>query len=187
MTPSTFQAAHRYAAALFEIARLVHKDQVIEEELEAFSKALKKEPDTEKFLLDPRLSVQQKRVMLLKIYQERNHEIYEQLLDFFTLLFEKDRFALIHNIAVEFKRISDEAQGRGTAEIVSAAPLKPEKEAVIVAGLEKLAGYKIELSKKLDPALVGGVVVRYKNKIIDGSVHHKIQMMKQELTRSGTI
>ena len=114
--------------------------------------------------------------------QERREEFYETLLDFFTVLFEKNRFVLIHEISKSFKRIADEAQGQGIAEIRSAVALTPENEQKIVRQLEKIAGYKIKVKKEVDPSLVGGVVVKIKNKIIDGSVQFQINRLKKELT-----
>jgi F-type H+-transporting ATPase subunit delta len=180
-------AAHRYAQALFEIARELHQDEQVEAELEAVSTALKNSPPIEKFLANPALKTDQKRKFLQRIYQERNHEIYEVLLNFFTILFEKNRFYLIHEIAVHFKRIADEAQGQGVAEIRSASALKPEAARQIANRLEKLAGYKIAVVHTVDPSLVGGVCVRVRNKVIDDSVKHKIQLMQKELTKIRSI
>ena len=184
---SSLQAAERYAMALFQIARLTHSDEEVEAELEHFSSALKSDAALEKFFLNPQVKTAEKRKILLKIYQERKSEIYEQLLNFFTLLFEKNRFDLIHEIAVSFKRIADEAQGQGTAEITSARALDPRAEGAIVAQLEKLAGYKIRVNRSVDPSLVGGVVVKIKNKVLDGSIKHKIDNLKKELTRVSSI
>ncbi len=176
-------AANRYAQALFEIARATHKDEEIEAELCAFSDALKSSPELEKALNNPGFKNEQKRKFLLKLYQERNHEIYETLLNFFSVLFEKNRFNLIHDIAVSFKRIADEAQGQGTAEIRTAVPLGTRDEETIVRKLEQIAGYKIAVKKEVDPSLIGGVVIKVRNKIIDGSVKYKIDILKKELTK----
>lgn len=175
--------AERYARALFEIARVIHRDEEIEAELEHLSSALKRDPAIEKFLANPSLKTGEKRKFLQKLYQERREEFYETLLDFFTVLFEKNRFNLIHEIAKSFKRIADEAQGQGIAEIRSAAPLKSDQESKIVSRLEALAGYKIQVQKEVDPSLIGGVVVKIKNKILDGSVKFKIDSLKKELTK----
>lgn len=176
-------AAERYARALFEIARVLHRDEEIEAELENISSALKADPEIERQLANPVLKTEDKRKFLQKLYQERRQDFYETLLDFYTVLFEKNRFPLIHEIAISFKRIADEAQGQGVAQIRSAVALKPDQEARIVNRLEAMAGYKITVTKEVDPALVGGVVVRIKNKIIDGSVKFQIDSMKKELVQ----
>lgn len=180
-------AAHRYAKALFEIARELHQDEEIEAELDSISAALKAAPQIEKFLTNPGLNLQEKKKFLGRIYQERNHEVYEILLNFFLILFEKSRFYLIHEVAVEFKRVADEAQGQGTAEIRSAAALKPEHERAIVSRLEKIAGYKITVKSFIDPSLIGGVAVKIRNKVIDDTVLNKIRSIKKELTKIHSI
>ncbi len=176
-------AATRYAQALFEIARSLHQDEEIEAELESFSAALKAATQIEKFFNSPHLSSEQKRKFLQKIYQERSHEIYGVLLNFFTLLMEKQRFHLIHEIAVTFRRIADEAQGQGVAEIRSVVELDADTQARLVSKLEKLAGYKITVKKEIDPSLIAGVVIRVKNKVIDGSIKHRLDHLKKELTK----
>ncbi len=174
--------AERYARALFEIARTLHRDEEIEAELENFSQALKKDPELEKVFENPSLKVEDKRKFLQRLYQERREEFYETLLDFFTVLLEKNRFTLIHEIAKSFKRIADEAQGQGTAEIHSAVPLSSGHEAILVKQLDRIAGYKITVKKEVNPGLIGGVTVKIKNKIIDGSVKFQINRLKKELT-----
>ena len=180
-------AANRYAQALFEIARMEHNDEEMGAELESFSAALKHSPEIEKFLVNPYFNVDQKRRSLQKIYQETSHKFYETLLDFFTILFEKNRFYLIHEIAVEFRKIADEAKGQGAVEIRTAVPLGAAAEAAMVTQLEKIAGYKVIVKKEVDPSLVGGGFVRIKNKILDDSIRHRIDSLKKELTKIGAI
>ena len=180
-------AAQRYAQAMFEIARELHQDEAVEVELDSVAAALKSSPTLEKFLANPAVKTDDKRKFLQRIYQERNQPIDEILLNFFTVLLEKGRFYLIHEIAVYFKKIADEAQGQGTAEIRSASPLKSEAEKQIVNRLEKIAGYKISVKSVVDPSLVGGVLVKVRNKVIDDSVKSKIQQMKKELTKIQSI
>ena len=175
--------ARRYAQALFEIAKLTHQDVEMEEELGAFSKALKHAPEIETFLKNPSLSAEDKRKTIGKIYQERVRDLYEILLNFFTLLLEKNRFALIHDIAREFKQIADHERGIGEAEIRTAVALSAQSETAIVSRLEKIAGYKIRVKKEVDPALIGGVIVKVRNKIIDGSVKNRIHNLKTRLLR----
>ena len=181
MNSKDLLAAQRYAQALFEIARDLRQDQYIEEELEAISSALKQTPGIEKFLANPALKTEQKRKLLQRIYQERNHEVYEILLNFFTVLFEKARFYLIHDIALYFKKIVGEAQGQGVAEIHSAFAIKPDAEKQIVNRLERIAGYKIAVKRVVNPSLIGGVVLKVRNKIIDDSVKTKIHLIRKEL------
>ncbi|OIO38601.1 MAG: ATP synthase F1 subunit delta [Candidatus Omnitrophica bacterium CG1_02_46_14] len=180
-------AATRYAQALFEISILTHRDEEFVAELEAFSKALKQSPALEMSFKNPRMSLEQKRKFLGEIYQKQNHEIYETLLNFFMVLFEKHRFYLIHEIAENFKRITDESKGRSVAEIHTAVLLDAQSEAAIVTKLERMAGHKITVKNKIDPSLIGGVMIKLKNKIMDGSVKNRLHLLTKELMKLNTI
>ena len=190
-------AAHRYAQALFEIARDLHQDEEVEAGLEALSESLRRSPDIERSLANPALKVEEKRRFFERIYQQHPPKagsplavtppVNEVLLNFFTLLFEKGRFYLLHDIAVFFKRSADEAQGQGMAEIRSAVTLKPEAQKLIVHRLEKLAGYKITVNSVVDPSLIGGVLVKVRNNVIDDTVKNKLQLFKKELTKIQSI
>ena len=177
-------AANRYAQALFEISRLMHCDDEIEAELDSFSAALKSSSELRDFFSNPHLRTDEKRKFLMKIYQEREKDYYEILVNFFTVLFEKNRFVLIHDIAVSFKRISDEAKGQAVADLRSAVPLAPKTEQEISDQIEKLAGYKIVVRKEIDPSLVGGVFVRVRNRVIDGTIKNRIENLKRELLKT---
>lgn len=178
-------AAHRYSRALFEIAREMREDETIEAELENLSASLKAAPEIEKFLTNPRLKLEEKKVFLGRLYQASS--INTVLLNFFLVLFQKNRFYLIHEISAHFKRVADEAQGQGVAEISTAVPLKADAQAAIVNRLEKIAGYKITARNKVDPSLIGGVMVKMRNKVIDDTVRYKIDMFKKELTKVQSI
>lgn len=195
-------AAGRYARALFEIAILVHKDVEIQRELEALSSALEKAPEVWKFLNSPQFTAGNKIKILGRMYSKRGGNIspsadsrhqgvggqaslgeHEVLLNFLAVLLEKGRFVLLHEITESFKRIADKARGIGMAQVRSAVPLDPRAEALITARLEKIAGYRIRVEKMVDPKLIGGVSVKIRNKILDGTVQHRLQEFRKELTK----
>jgi F-type H+-transporting ATPase subunit delta len=186
MSKEDLLVAERYARALFEVSCLTHEDVEIEQELEALCTAIERTPEIEKLLANPAFGVDEKKKFLEKIYSERNRPIYETLVNFFCVLFESRRFALIREITRSFKKIADAARGVGPARIWSAVPLDAASESKIVTRLEKIAGYKIIVEKIVDPALVGGIKVKIRNKVLDGSLKNKIELMKKELmaTRS---
>ena len=169
------------------VARLVHEDLEIQEELESFSSALKRSPDLEGFFANPYFTLETKRRFLQKIYQKKMREVFGLLLNFFSLLLEKNRFHLIHEILESFKRIVDRERGMGVAEIRTAVPLDERSEKLLTGQLERMAGYKIRVKKEVDPALIGGVVVKVRNKVLDGSVKNRIELFKKELTKIKSI
>ncbi len=180
-------ASHRYAQAIFEIAREAGEDEYVESELESLSAALKGTPGMERFLGNPALGQDEKRRILGRVFQGKGSKMDDVLLKFVLLLFEKNRFYLLHDVAVHFRKIADESQGQGVAEIRSAAPLKPEQQAAIVSRIEKISGKKMTVRAEVDESLIGGVVVKIGNKVIDDSARTKIGNFKKELTKIQSI
>lgn len=179
------QAAERYARALLEIALASGEDAEIEDALVSLSAALKAAPELEKFLANPNVAKEERSRIVKKIFQgKKGGETFASFLD---VLFKNGRFGILEDVASVYKRISDEAQGQATVTIQSAAPLAADDEKRIVAGIEKIGGFKAEVKKEVDPTLIGGVVVRFNNKVLDGSVKNRIALIKKELTEKRTV
>ena len=181
-----FLAANRYAEALFEVARADKSDAEFTAELAAFVAVLKASPEIGRFLENPRFRIQEKKQLLAKVYGT-DSKVRATLLKFFSVLLERKRFFHIHEIEAAFKRIAAEANGEILVEIKTAVPLQAAQERAIVSRLEKISGAKISVKKEVDPKLLGGVVVKMKNKILDGSARGGIERLKKELTKIGTI
>jgi F-type H+-transporting ATPase subunit delta len=179
--------AERYARALFETARLSRQEAEVDEELSSFAEALTQSRDIENFLNSPYFGPDQKGKFLEKVYQKKTREDHGVFINFLKILLEKHRFGLIHEIREGYKKILDEARGVGMAEIRTAVPLDPGPEQMIVSRLEKIMGYKIQVRKEVDPSLIGGVIVKIRHKVLDGSVKNKIELLKKELTKIRSI
>ena len=166
---------------------MLQNDIEMRDELSVFCESLKSAPDTERFFGSPSFSLEDKRRFLQKIYQKRADQVQTTLVNFLTILLEKSRFGLIHEMSDCFKQIVDERHGMGVAELKSAVPLSPEVEREIVKALEKIAGYKITIKKEVDPSLIGGISVKIRNKVLDGSISHQLDLIKKELTKIGSL
>ena len=180
-------ASHRYAQAMFEIANEAGEDEYVELELEALSTALKNAPEIERSLGNPALGPAEKRHILTRIFLNKGSKMDAQIVRFLLLLFQKNRFYLIHDVAAHFRKIADESQGQGVAEIRSAAALKPEQRAAIVSRIEKISGKKMTVEAKVDESLIGGVVVKLGNRVIDDSARTKVGNFRKELTKIQSI
>ena len=177
-------AADRYAQALFELTQAEGQDEYAEAALESFSAGLAADPSIERFLANPVLTVSQKRGILERAFAGKNPSIDATLTKFFLLLFQKNRFYLVHDVAQRFRKIADESQGQGVVEIRSAVSLSDTQRAAIVARLERISGKKMQVRATVDPTLLGGAVVKVGNKVIDDSAQTKIGNFKKELTNN---
>lgn len=176
-------AAKRYAHALFELAREQKIDAEVESVLGELSQALKGTLQAERLLMNPRMDLAEKRRMFSRIFAGAVGPAGELLLNFFSVLFEKNRFNLVHEVAAEYKIIADQAQGESIALVRTALALDPASEARLTAVLEKRTGTKVFLKKEVDPSVLGGVEVRIGNRVIDGTVRGGIARLRGELLK----
>ncbi|OGW80780.1 MAG: ATP synthase F1 subunit delta [Omnitrophica bacterium RIFCSPHIGHO2_02_FULL_51_18] len=179
--------ADRYAKALFEIVQPLGEDEVVEEELLSFSAALKSSPELEKFFGNPHFSIEDKVKTLRGLYKKSAGKTQDTLVRFFEVLFKKHRFYLVHDITALYKKIADESQKETALVIQSAVPLSVAAEQQIVSQMERIAQAKVEVKKELNPSMIGGITVRFRNKVLDGSVKNMIQLFRKELTKIGSI
>jgi F-type H+-transporting ATPase subunit delta len=99
------------------------------------------------------------------------------------LLVRKRRIAAVPEIARQLARLSDEDAGLLRAEVTSAGPLSEAYLGRLRAELEKSTGRKVAVSHKQDPSLIGGVVTRIGDQVIDGSVRARLASFRDSLLR----
>jgi F-type H+-transporting ATPase subunit delta len=99
------------------------------------------------------------------------------------LLTENHRLALLPEIAALFEALRAEAETRVEAEVVSATAVSADQLKTIAAALKQRLGREVTLATRLDPSLVGGIVIRAGDLVIDGSVRGKLVALATHLTK----
>jgi len=102
-------------------------------------------------------------------------------LAFLDLLTDKRRITLIGEIAAEFERLVRERQNIALATAITAEPMHPAQVTALKSSLEKRTGKTIELTTETDPSLIGGVLVRIGDTVMDGSVRGKLDRLHEQL------
>jgi F-type H+-transporting ATPase subunit delta len=97
------------------------------------------------------------------------------------LLLARGRIAELPRVAAEFKRLDDDRQGITPATATSAAKLEPDEVRALTARLEQFTGGRVELDVQVDPSLLGGLVVRVGDRLIDGSVRGRLERLRNRL------
>jgi F-type H+-transporting ATPase subunit delta len=97
------------------------------------------------------------------------------------LLVKRGRIEQLPRVAAEFARRDDERNGLIHATATSAAPLGAEEVRAIAARLEQLTGARVALETNVDPDILGGVVVRIGDRLIDGSVRGRLERLRNQL------
>ncbi len=105
----------------------------------------------------------------------------EKAQNFVRVLGENDRFEVLPEICQEFIRLRDDYLKVKAVEIVSARPLSAEDEKAIVAKLEKKYQATVSLTRTIDPSIMGGVIIRIGDEVIDGSVKTNLGRLSSTL------
>jgi F-type H+-transporting ATPase subunit delta len=114
-------------------------------------------------------------------------ELSKALQSFLLLLFDKGRIGLISGINEYYQVLLDELRGISRASVVSAADLSSEAIEKIRKALSKLTGKDVKLDVQTNPDLIGGIVTRIGDLVLDGSIKTQLLSMKESLKRGESI
>jgi F-type H+-transporting ATPase subunit delta len=181
MPAGDLRIARRYASALFRVA--VNRNEV--DEVESSLNAIKVMTDTSPELMTvlhhPRITRKRKQELLHEVFAGKVREDVEH---FLFLIIEKDRASIIPTMAQEFSRFVDEYRRVTDAEAVTAVPLTEAQTQALKTRLETSSGYTVRLTTRVDESILGGMVVRVGDKLVDGSVRSQLQSMRDQLKRA---
>lgn len=172
------QLALKYAQAIYEVA--ADKDMLgkVEEELSMVEKTIYEHEDLRILFYHPRVPAKAKKETVTKLF---NQELQGFVHNFLLLLIDKRREAALPQIVTEYRKLANEARNIGEAEVISAMPLTESEEAELARKLSKVTGKNIVLKTYIDESILGGVIVKIGDKLIDGSVARQLKMLKNAL------
>lgn len=167
-----------YATALFELAEDGGALEERVEEVRFLLDVLDREEKLRNVLESPKIDAGKKEKLLRQILGE---EISRDLRRLMILLVRKNRQFFAKDILEAFVELYRESKGRIRAKVTTAVPLEEETAARLAEGLASRTGKEITLDRKVDADLMGGVVVRFGDYIVDGSLKTRIRKMKESL------
>ncbi len=103
------------------------------------------------------------------------------VLNLIGLMLRRGRIEELPRLAAEFRRLDDERQGITHATATSASSLTPDEIRALTQRLEQDTGGRVELDVRVDPSLLGGLVVRVGDRLIDGSVRSRLERLRNQL------
>jgi len=170
--------ARRYAQAFFAIAREKNLIDQLEQELKQVVDTIAGNNEL-KILMDHQLvAPQDKKVMVDKVF---SGAISETTLNFLSFVIDKYRITYLQEVYEAFVVYANEARNIADAQVRSATVLSEADIKAIEEKLVKVTGKNIRLSNEVDPSLIGGVVVRIGDKVMDGSIFRRLGRLKQNL------
>jgi F-type H+-transporting ATPase subunit delta len=169
-------APRRYAEAAFEIGLRDDSLDTWRRELDSAAATLGT-GELEAVLANPATPLNQRVDAATGVFKGLSDPVRNLVL----LLLRRGRIEQLPRVASEFARLDDRRTGLIHATATSAAPLNAGERAAIAARLEKLYGGRVDLETNVDPAILGGIVVRIGDRLIDGSVLGRLERLRNQL------
>ena len=174
-------AARMYARALFEAAKEADRLRVVREELADFVAARRDVPELSALLENPQLDPRAKVAALEELLGDAD----ELVRNFLLLVVEKGRAAQLEEIGRELDQLAAAEEGRLEVELTTAFELSDQEAEGIVAQIEQASGRAVEATRKVNPDLIGGIVLQAGSLRVDASVRGRLERLRHELvTRS---
>ena len=171
------EIARVYATALFEAAKDKGNLDAIREQLGAFADALADNRELQVFFFSPYFSSAEKEEGLEKAVSGAE----EELLNFLKLLIEKHRMPVLFRIRRQFDALWAKENKRLGVTVTSAVELDPEVAERIGREIEEQTGNTVELQRKVDPDILGGLVVQVGNMILDTSIRNRLEKLRKSV------
>ena len=169
------QAGRRYAQAAFGIAKDANAVALWRAELRDVATVLSGS-QLAPLLADAKIPVDRRMAMA-----ERALQVSPLVLNLAKLLIRKGRSADASAVAEAFERMADEHEGIAHAQVTTAVALSPEQLQAISARLTTSLGKNVQATGVVDPSILGGVIVKVGDRLVDGSIKTRLKRLRREL------
>jgi F-type H+-transporting ATPase subunit delta len=166
-----------YARALFAAAQGEGRLAAVREELSDFVETVREVPELRALLVNPELDSRLKADALRDLLAGAD----ELVRNFLLLIAEKGRVAQLEEMAREFEGLVAAEEGRLEVELTTAVELSDEEAEQLVGQIEKASGRTVVASRKVDPGLIGGLILQAGSRRVDASVRGRFQRLRHEL------
>ncbi len=171
--------AKTYGEALYEIATEQSRGREMMEEILAVQEVLAQNPDFHKLMQHPGVPKQEKTEVVEYIFKGR---ISDELTGFLKLVVAKERYGELQAIFQFFIDKVKEADGIGVAYVSSAVELTNSQREAVMAKLIETTSYRtMEIHYQVDAALIGGMIIRVGDRVVDSSIQSKLEALTKQL------
>lgn len=183
--------AQKYSSALFAVVRKRAEQlkdpqerdrwmKTVEAQVAELDSFLSGNPSFLSFLLAPQFLDSDKTALVKKVLADWLDPL---LIDFILFLMEKHRIGYLHQIITHFLLLEADAKGHLEVDVTTAVELTNQERESLKSRLGVKTGKIIELRERIDPHILGGMILILRDRIIDGSVRHKLTVLKEELLK----
>lgn len=169
--------ATTYAEALYEAAVDADAVEAVASDLAGFAEAVEGSPELRSVLDNPEIDTRAKKGAVAALTDGANPVVA----NFLQVLLDRSRIHEFTEIAAAFQDRVARSQDRIEVEAVTAVPLPDDLRARIVKRIEEKTGSAVDLTESVDPDIVGGLVLHVGGVVVDGSVRHRIDELREML------
>jgi F-type H+-transporting ATPase subunit delta len=177
------RVAQRYAQALMDLGEDRNSLDQIAEDMRTIEETISNSHELRIFLESPVIRPAQRLNVLRELFAKRLHP---EVMLFVELIVKKDRSGLLGMTALEFQKLLDKKRNVVSAQVRSAIPLDKSEEQIIHAKLESMTGKNVIASFSIDPSIKGGFVARIGDTLIDASLQHQLEVLREQFKRGGS-
>ena len=173
--------ARRYAKALLMIGKEDDQVEDYRKELHAFADLMDQESALNEAITNPLYDAGERRKVLQTLIAKLG--LSKVMASYLSLLFDKGRIGYLSDIDNFYQKLADELKGIARANLVAATELSSEAVEKIRASLSQRTGKEIILEVEQDPGLIGGIVTKIGDLVLDGSIKTQLLNMRESLRR----
>jgi F-type H+-transporting ATPase subunit delta len=176
------ELAQVYARSLFAVAREQGKLDELREQLAQLADAIAAHRQLAVFFFSPYFSTKEKQRALTRLLDGAD----PIFLNFLSLLIENHRMPVIFRIRHAYERLWDEENRTLPVEITSAIALDEDTTESLGRTIGERAGRKVTLAARVDPEILGGVVIRVGNSILDASIRNRLEQLRRHVAQGAS-
>jgi F-type H+-transporting ATPase subunit delta len=176
------ELARVYGRSLFEVAREHGLLDELREQLGQFADALQGSHDLRVFFFSPYFSTREQQDGLERLLSGAD----ERLLSFLKLLIENHRMPVVFRVRREYERLWDDHNRLLPVEITSAIALDEQTTGQVAERIGQSTGRRVTLATRVDPDILGGIVVRVGNSILDASIRSRLELLRRQVAHGAS-
>jgi F-type H+-transporting ATPase subunit delta len=174
--------AKRYAKAFFAVGQEEGKSEPFRETLNVLGDFLGKYPEAMDGLTNPLYPMELREKVMAQLISELQADQF--MANFLNLVVQKRRADILPEIATEFQALVDADQNISRGTVISATKISGELQTKVQSTLEKITGKKVILTPEIDPSIIGGIVAKVGDLVMDGSIKTQLAGLNESIKGS---
>ena len=174
--------AKRYAKALFAVSREEGTSEAFRESLVVLGAFLEEYPEAMDALTNLLYPMELREKVMAQLISELQADRY--LANFLKLVVQKKRADILPEIATQFQALVDMAQNVSRGTVISASEISGALQAKVQSTLENITGKKVILTAEIDPSIIGGIVAKVGDLVMDGSIKTQLAGLNESIKGS---